>query len=235
MYSNNVVYRIRGLIEAGNIIITMLLLLFLGVTIETWGISIETEFLWIAIFFALLVVSMFILEVEILEWEFLIILMPLVLGMILRVGLLIEILLIFCSCLFLTVFIVKQERQEINQAIDSVRDFTDALFGEIYGPVILIGTFVFAIAFYPFTNLVEIAYIIMLILIEILLCLLVANKEKIANINNVIIMPLFLFIMTILILVIYYLGFIEIVLIVIALSLLMYSIIKIKIVNIGND
>ena len=235
MYSNNVICRIRRLIEAGNIIITMLLLLFLGVTIETWGISIETEFLWIAIFFALFVVSIFILKIEIPDSTFVIVIMPLVLGMILRMGLLAEILLISCSCLFLTVFIVKQERQEINQAIDSVGDFTDALFGEIYGPLVLMGTFAFAIAFCPFTNWTGIAYIIMLILIEIILCLLVANKEKIANINNGIIMPLFLFIMTILILVLYYLGFIEIVLIVIALSLLMYSIIKIKIVNIGND
>ncbi len=208
MYSNNVMYRIKRLIEARNIITTMLLLLFLGITIKCWGFSAETAFVWVAIFFALLFSSMFILRIVIQNFVFIIILLPFAIGMILGGGLIIQILMLFASCLFFTIYIVKQLEQEIDRAIENVKDFTEALFGEIYGPVVLIGTFVFAIAFYPFANLTEIAYIIMLILVEIILCLLVANKEKIASINDKIIMPLFLFIVTILILVIYYLGFI---------------------------
>ena len=229
VYKNNMTYRMRRLINAENIIITTLLLLFLGITVRAWGFSLETKFLWVAIFLLLLVSSMFLLDKkETIGWEFSIIFILFVISIMFEGRLLSQILFIFCSCLFLTIFIVKQQEQKINQIIDSVKDFTEALFGEFYRTIVLIGTFVFAIAFYPFaSNWTEIAYIIMLILVEIILCLLVKNKEKIASGRIDIIAALLLFTITILILAIYYLGFIEIVFIAIGLSFLLYSITKI--------
>ena len=228
MYSNSLSHKTKILIEAGNIIIAMLLLLFLGITIKTWGFGFETLLLLIFAFYLMITISITILEIEF-DLEFLVaIMIPIALGCLVP-NLTLWILMVFLCCLIIIIKIRMEKRQEINQVIDSVKNFTEALFGEIYGPVVLIGTIVFAIVFHPFANWIEIAYIIMLILVEILLCLLVANKEKIASISDGTIMPLFLFIITILILVIYYLGFIEIVFIAIGLSFLLYSVIKIQI------
>ena len=228
MYSNNTTYRLkREMTDTGNIITAVLLLLFLGVTIKAWGISIETQLIWIVAFFALLLSSMFVFEIEIEDLKFFTIFLPLFIAMILE-GLLVDILMMFSSCLILTIFIVKQRKEEINQAIENTVNLVKTLLGEMYGPIVVISTAVFILVFGILGEYFLAIFMFVVLLTETFTYLFVAmpkeRQEALLNIKTILLLLVSLIAVSILAL--HYIGLLEIAMLLIIISSMGYCIYK---------